>query len=124
MPSTQKEPSVLVLTMQLLNHSTRCPSFVTDTMIYFSLKALIALSLSYFVASTPLAARYNYAVKNAHPVPARWSRLDRAPNDQVIQLSLALEQSNFKELEHHLYEGSLTQSFLCEHPSLISLNSL
>lgn len=71
------------------------PSFVVTV-------ALSALSL--LVAANP-TPRSHYAVKDSHPVPGKWSRLDDAPADHKIALSIALKQGQFDELERHLYEG-------------------
>ena len=71
---------------------------------------LRSLLLACLVASeatfaSPLKARSPYAVKDSHHVPARWYRLDRAPADHMINLQISLKQSQFSELERHLYEG-------------------
>lgn len=46
-----------------------------------------------------------YAVKERHVVPKHWTRLGRAPAGTVLELRIALKQSNFDELEKNLYEG-------------------
>ncbi|KAI4253479.1 MAG: hypothetical protein L6R42_007567 [Xanthoria sp. 1 TBL-2021] len=35
----------------------------------------------------------------------RWTRIRPAPADHVVKLQIALKQSQFDELERHLYEG-------------------
>ncbi len=49
----------------------------------------------------------NIEVKETHAPPRRWTRLDRAPKDHVIHLQIGIKQSNFAELERHLYEGMI-----------------
>jgi tripeptidyl-peptidase-1 len=66
---------------------------------------LTAVLAAIVISGSPIASRQTYAVKDSHPVPARWSRGERAPADHVIQLHIGLKQNNFNELERHLYEG-------------------
>jgi len=68
--------------------------------------ALVALLA--FVNTTigsPIRARSPYAVKDTHHVPRKWSRVGPAPSNHVIHLQIGLKQSQFDELERHLYEG-------------------
>ena len=58
------------------------------------------------VLTTPLRARIPYAVKETHNVPSRWFRVGPAPSNRVINLHIGLRQSQFDDLERHLYEGS------------------
>lgn len=57
------------------------------------------------VLATPIRARSPYIVKETHNAPNGWTKLNRAQGDGVIDLSIALKQSNFAELERQLYEG-------------------
>jgi len=54
---------------------------------------------------TPIQLRTEYAVKGAHPVPRQWTKLGRAPREQMLHLQIGVKQSQFGELERHLYEG-------------------
>jgi hypothetical protein len=54
---------------------------------------------------SPLQTRASYAVKETHPVPHQWTRVSAAPADHIIKLQIGLKQSQFDELERHLYEG-------------------
>lgn len=67
--------------------------------------ALLALLLA---ASTAVAAplKERYAVKDSFHVPKGWSRISDAPKDHVINLSIAVKQSQVDELERHLNEVS------------------
>lgn len=57
------------------------------------------------VASAVVRSRSSYAVKERHNVPRKWKRVARAPSEGIIKLNIALKQSQFEELERHLYEG-------------------
>jgi len=57
---------------------------------------------------TPLNIRSSYAVKDSFHVPRKWERIGDAPPDHTIRLNIGLKQSNFDELERHLYEGTST----------------
>jgi tripeptidyl-peptidase-1 len=57
------------------------------------------------VFGTPIQARTAYAVKGAHPVPRQWTKLGRAPREQMLHLQIGVKQSQFGDLERHLYEG-------------------
>ncbi|RDW77724.1 hypothetical protein BP6252_05777 [Coleophoma cylindrospora] len=73
-------------------------------MLYSSLAyVLTTLSLFFSVGD---AARAGYALKESHHVPSKWSRLGPAPAGHLIQLQIGLKQSNFSELERHLFEVS------------------
>ncbi|KAI4128849.1 MAG: hypothetical protein LQ347_004015 [Umbilicaria vellea] len=56
--------------------------------------------------ASPVRARTAYAVKDSHVVPSRWRRVGPAPADHWISLQIGLKQSQFDELERHLYEVS------------------
>ncbi|KAF5363394.1 hypothetical protein D9756_000249 [Leucocoprinus leucothites] len=49
---------------------------------------------------------YNYRLKESITVPRGWSKVAAAPAEHVIHLRIGLPQSNFAELERHLYEIS------------------
>jgi tripeptidyl-peptidase-1 len=54
---------------------------------------------------SPLAMRSPYAVKDTHNVPRKWSNVGPAPSSHILNLQIGLKQSQFSELERHLYEG-------------------
>ena len=84
-----------------------------------SLVLTLAIGAGIAVGS-PIRVRTPYAVKETHPVPAKWSRVGPAPGDHVINLSIGLKSSQFDELERHLYEGMFTISFthvVCRVPT-------
>ncbi|XDG00477.1 hypothetical protein ABKA04_000092 [Annulohypoxylon sp. FPYF3050] len=56
--------------------------------------------------ASPVGSRTPYRVKDSHHVPRAWRRVRRAPADHMIDLQIGVKQSNFAELERHLYEVS------------------
>lgn len=68
--------------------------------------ALLAASVPIF--ASPLRSRTEYAVKDTHNVPSKWYQVGPAPANKVLHLHISLKQSQFDELERHLYEGMLT----------------
>ena len=76
------------------------------------LKHLYSVSLALLAASTtilssPIHSRTEYAVKDTHNVPQKWYEVSRAPGNKLLHLQIGLKQSQFDELERHLYEGML-----------------
>ncbi|KAI1173492.1 tripeptidyl-peptidase 1 precursor [Nemania sp. FL0916] len=65
--------------------------------------ALVAAA--HVVIAGPVA-RSGYSVKDVHNVPRGWSKVARAPADQVMHIQIGLKQNNFAELEKQLYEVS------------------
>ena len=66
--------------------------------------------ITFATLSTAFGSRLSsrpYAVKERHVVPKKWTRIGRAPADAILELRIALKQSQFNELERHLYEGKL-----------------
>ena len=62
--------------------------------------------------------RSSYAVKEVHHVPAKWSRVSSAPADHILNVQIALKQSQFDELERHLYEGiEIRSTYMVKAPS-------
>ncbi|KAA6408198.1 MAG: tripeptidyl peptidase [Lasallia pustulata] len=53
--------------------------------------------------SSPVHPCTPYAVKDSHVVPRKWTRVGPAPTDHRINLQIGLKQSQFDELERHLY---------------------
>lgn len=77
-------------------------------MLALTRTALLTLSIAAnIVFGSPVKTRSTYAVKETHNVPSKWSRVGPAPRDHLINLSIGLRQSQFDELERHLYEGTL-----------------
>lgn len=66
--------------------------------------ALLAVAQVTF--ATPIQSRTPYRVKDVHHVPRGWTKVRRAPAEHVIDLQIGVKQSNFAELERHLYEVS------------------
>ena len=76
------------------------------------LKHLHSVSLALLAASTtilssPLRSRIEYAVKDTHIVPSKWHEVGPAAAHNLLHLHIGLKQSQFDELERHLYEGML-----------------
>jgi tripeptidyl-peptidase-1 len=70
--------------------------------------ALLALLLAAeTVFGAPHNARSEYAVKDTHHVPRKWAKVGPPPSNHRINLQIGLKQSQFLELERHLYEGIL-----------------
>ncbi|ORY57900.1 tripeptidyl-peptidase 1 precursor [Pseudomassariella vexata] len=65
-----------------------------------------ALIAAQAVIATPVRSRTAYQVKETHNVPRKWKRVERAPQDHVINLQIGVKQSNYAELERQLYEVS------------------
>lgn len=57
------------------------------------------------ILSSPLRSRTEYAVKDTHNVPSKWYEVGPAPAHALLHLHIGLKQSQFDELERHLYEG-------------------
>jgi tripeptidyl-peptidase I len=57
------------------------------------------------VFASPIQARTPYRVKETHFVPHKWTQRSRAPGSHMIRMQIGLKQSQFDELERHLYEG-------------------
>ncbi|KAF2020370.1 subtilisin-like protein [Aaosphaeria arxii CBS 175.79] len=75
-------------------------------MRFFASSLLSAALAAQASLATPLRSRSPYSVKETHIPPHGWEKLNRAAGDRYIQLEIALKQSNFAELERHLYEVS------------------
>jgi tripeptidyl-peptidase-1 len=57
--------------------------------------------------ASPIQSRSPYLVKETHPSPRGWTKLDRAHGGKTIQLQIGLKQGRFDELDRHLREGML-----------------
>ena len=93
-------------------------NFAGDQTIALSLAMLITnsffaagfalLNTITVVLTSPLSSRYSpYAVKDEHNVPPQWSKTGSPLPDHLIKLHIGLRQSQFGELERHLYEGTV-----------------
>lgn len=70
------------------------------------LKVFISAALTvHSVLGTPIRARTGYSVKETHAIPRQWVESGPAPGNHMLRLQIGLKQSNFDELERHLYEG-------------------
>lgn len=76
-------------------------------MVGFSVLFTVAAAAQ-SVFGTPIQSRTEYAVKGKHPVPRPWKQIGRAAPTQMLHLQIGVKQSQFDELERHLYEGTLT----------------
>jgi tripeptidyl-peptidase I len=56
------------------------------------------------ILSSPVQT--DYKVKEIHRIPRGWKLIGRPLGEHTIRLKIALKQSNFAELERHLYEIS------------------
>ena len=68
-----------------------------------SLSALLPLVLAAVVLAVPSRTGV-HKVKESTLPPRGWTKSAAAPADHVIELRIALPQSNFEQLEKHLYE--------------------
>ena len=55
----------------------------------------------------PLHKRFDYAIKETHNPPRKWTRVGPAPADAVLNLHIGLKMGKWDELERRLYEGIL-----------------
>lgn len=69
-----------------------------------SLPLLLAVATQ-AVFGSPIQSRTAYAVKETHRAPRRWIKRGRAPAETMLDLQIGVAQSQFGELERHLYEG-------------------
>lgn len=74
-------------------------------MVGFIVAFSALLTVQAAFANPVRSPRTPYRVKDSHHVPRGWKRVRRAPADHVIDLQIGVKQSNFQELERHLYEG-------------------
>jgi tripeptidyl-peptidase-1 len=74
-------------------------------MLFTSAALSVALATQ-LVCGTPIKARTEYAVKESHFVPRGWTMTGKPAPSHTIRLSIAVKQSQFEELERHLYEGN------------------
>ncbi|RYP33645.1 hypothetical protein DL766_003342 [Monosporascus sp. MC13-8B] len=79
--------------------------FRAKTMAGLAAAALLVFLATQAVSATPVQVRTPYQIKESHFVPRGWKRLDRAPQDHVIDLQIGVKQGNFAALEKRLYEG-------------------
>ena len=82
--------------------------------------ALLLLAGTTAVSASGLSQRSPYLLKETHNVPNRWKEVGAPAPDHVIYLQIGLRQSNFEELEEHLYEGISSWMAQCAVGSLYS----
>ncbi|KAI1265446.1 tripeptidyl-peptidase 1 precursor [Xylariaceae sp. FL1019] len=93
-------------------------------MVGVTILSAALLAAAQAVVAKPVA-RSVYSVKDSHYVPRGWTKRSRAPADHVINLQIGLKQSNFAELERHLYEVSdPSDSRYGQHLSADEVNQL
>ena len=73
------------------------------------MKASISLgaALAGIAFASPVWQDTSSYVRETHPVPRQFTWESDAPQDHMLQLSIALKQSRFEELDRLLYEGKL-----------------
>ena len=76
-------------------------------LMHFTSVSFALLATSAPIFASPLRSRTEYAVKDTHNVPGKWYQVGPAPANKVLHLHISLKQSQFDELERHLYEGIL-----------------
>ena len=90
----------LFLSLQL-----QIPNTVSNMLMRLHSVFLALLAASTSTLSSPLRSRIEYAVKDTHRVPSKWHNVGPAPAHKLLHLHVSLKQSQFDELERHLYEG-------------------
>lgn len=80
----------------------------------FKLTSLLSiLVVAQGATSSPIRSRTPYSVKETHFVPPKWREIGEPVDGSTISLNIGLKQSQFGELERHLYEGmQILRSFL------------
>ena len=79
----------------------------------FFFAALVAYTrFSALISCTSGRSRSSYAVRDSHHVPKGWTRVGQAPGEHMISLEIGLKQSQFDELEGHLFEGKSWASII------------
>jgi tripeptidyl-peptidase-1 len=68
-----------------------------------SVLTILSFATTAVLAESPLYSQYT--IKDSHHVPREWTRVGPAPAGHLIKLQIGLKQSQFGELERHLYEG-------------------
>ena len=98
-----------VFSLVLFGHAGRLRA---KMLLAVARNALIFIYLSFPSAVVPArsegrSSSSSYKVKERHHVPRQWFEAGPAAADDIIQLQIGLKQSQFAELERHLYEGGL-----------------
>jgi len=65
----------------------------------------IVLGLSVLASAKPVHKKYEYAVRESHRPPRKWTRVGPAPGDATLDLHIGLRMSGWDELERHISEG-------------------
>lgn len=64
------------------------------------------------VFGSPIQSRTAYAVKETHYLPRGWVKTGRASAERMLNINIGVKQSQFNELERHVYEGMCYNSCL------------
>ncbi len=75
--------------------------------------AHFVLFVSKACAAPTSASGQRYAVKEFHHIPQQWNQVGPASADHLISLQIILKQSNFYELERHIYESEADAPARC-----------
>jgi hypothetical protein len=75
---------------------------------FIVLLALLVTILQSVVAS-PLHSRHDYAVKESHKAPPKWSVVGKPHPFHLLKLNIGLKPNNFGLLEQHLHEGKVLE---------------
>ncbi|MCJ1442334.1 MAG: hypothetical protein MMC23_002828 [Stictis urceolatum] len=75
--------------------------------MYFSSFTALLVCAGAAVGSPVQKREYKYALKEEHFAPHGWTDVGPAPGNHLLNLEIGLKQSQFDELERHLYEGKL-----------------
>lgn len=80
-------------------------------MIVFS-TLLALLATAQLGLTSPVPSRLDYAVKESHNVPPRWSQIGEPHPSQLLKLNIGLKPNNVELLKQRLHEGSFSQTHL------------
>jgi tripeptidyl-peptidase I len=69
------------------------------------LLVICALLYLHLTHASPTVVSAKYSRKEWHPVPLEWTSIGIPDPLHTLNLQIGLKQSNFEELERHLYEG-------------------
>lgn len=75
-------------------------------MLVLSLLAAWVTGILPSVVASPLHPRFDYAVKETHNVPPKWSNVGNPHPFHLLTLNIGLKSNNFDLLEQHLHQVS------------------
>lgn len=70
--------------------------------VFLLLAALVTLQS---VVASPVHSRFDYAIKESHNVPPKWSHVGNPHPFHLLKLQIGLRPNNFGLLEQHLHQG-------------------